>query len=119
MATKRSSKKKTAVKKSAAKKTNPKKIASKKAAPKKAALEKSTTKKSASETEPEESIPKPNLLRSVVIEQPVQGDCMCQQKKLNGKFFCFKLVQGRWVQSSAVPFPTQELCEEFCCSNLF
>jgi len=45
----------------------------------------------------------------------LQEDCMCKQKKPNGKFFSFRLVQGRWVQSSAVPFPTQELCEEANC----
>lgn len=41
--------------------------------------------------------------------------CKCMQKKPGGKYYCFKLVQGRWIQSSAIPFVTKEFCEEICC----
>jgi hypothetical protein len=47
----------------------------------------------------------------------INVNCKCIQKKANGNFFCFRLVQGRWIQSSAIPFPTQELCEEANCDN--
>ena len=36
-------------------------------------------------------------------------------QKVNGKFFCFRLQQGRWVQASAIQFPTMATCEEACC----
>ena len=49
------------------------------------------------------------------MEVPTDTDCMCMQKKPNGKFYNFTLQQGRWVQSSAIPFPTKEACEEACC----
>ena len=78
-------------------------MASKKSAPKK-------TAPGSGKEIPEETTP-----QSPGEEAPASGDCMCKQKKPNGKFFCFRLVQGRWVQSSAVPFPTKELCEEACC----
>jgi hypothetical protein len=47
----------------------------------------------------------------------INSKCKCIQKRANGNFFCFRLVQGRWIQSSAIPFPTQELCEEANCDN--
>ena len=69
------------------------------------------TKKAA----PKEAAPKAIIPQNIPDETPASGDCMCKQKRINGKFFCFKLVQGRWEQSSFVPFPTKELCEEACC----
>ncbi|MEP6927146.1 MAG: hypothetical protein ABI834_05890, partial [Ginsengibacter sp.] len=60
-------------------------------------------------------IPKKTIPPVPIEEVLVSGDCMCKQKRVKGKFFCFRLVQGRWVQSSAVPFPTKELCEEVNC----
>lgn len=48
-------------------------------------------------------------------EPPPNTNCKCMQKKPGGKYFCFKLVQGRWIQSSAIPFDTKEFCEEICC----
>jgi hypothetical protein len=91
-------------------------MATKKIAPKRAASKKSIPKKNASKkTKSKEAIPKTIIPQSATEETPASGDCMCKQKRPNGKYFCFRLVQGRWVQSSAVPFPTQELCEEACC----
>jgi hypothetical protein len=63
----------------------------------------------------EKTVPKEITPQSKIEETPTSGDCMCKQKRSGGKFFCFKLVQGRWVQFSAVPFPTKELCEEVNC----
>ncbi|MEP6595887.1 MAG: hypothetical protein ABJA71_08060 [Ginsengibacter sp.] len=89
--------KKTIAKKSAAKKSTGKKT-TKKAAPKKNAL-----KRSAAEP------PTP--------EAPVKTDCMCKQKRPNGNFFCFRLMQGRWVQASGIGFPTKEVCETALCGE--
>lgn len=88
----------TAKKKSttAAKKTSAKKASAKKTSPK---------KKSAKKV-----IPKP-----VTSAAPKSTGCKCKQKKPNGKFFCFRMVQGRWVQSSLIPFATKEACEEAMC----
>ena len=97
----------------ALKKAGPKKAAQKKSIPEKAASKKTATKKVKTRTK--KAIPKKTILPGEIAETPTTGDCMCKQKRLNGKYFCFRLVQGRWVQSSAVPFPTQELCEEACC----
>ena len=68
------------------------------------------TKKTSKKT-----IPKKTISLNAIEEAPISGDCKCKQKRPNGKFFCFRLEQGRWVQSSFVPFPTQELCEEANC----
>lgn len=95
----------------ATKKAAPKKIASKKTIPKKAASKKPTPKK----TKPKKVILKEIVSVSAMVETPISGDCMCKQKKPNGKYFSFRLEQGRWVQSSAVPFSTKELCEEVNC----
>jgi len=99
-----------AQKKSPAKKTTAKKAPKKNSAPRKA---KAKTKKV--RAKPEKAIPKEIVPESVTEEILVSADCKCKQKKRNGKFFCFRLVQGRWIQSSAVPFPTKELCEEANC----
>lgn len=55
--------------------------------------------------------------REITKSPAINVNCKCIQKKANGNFFCFRLVQGRWVQSSAIPFPTKELCEEANCDN--
>ena len=107
----------------AAKKTSP----SKNSPPtKKTAVKKSASKKSApaEKTKPKKEEPKKLPLETISVEAvpesatddfPETGDCTCRQKKPNGKFYCFKLIQGRWVQSSVISFPTKELCEEVCC----
>jgi len=112
MAVKKSAAKKTTTKKAVAKKTAPKKAASKKTAGKGAKSKKNKVAKKVSK----KIMPKEIIFPDEVEETPVSGDCMCRQKRPNGKFFCFRLVQGRWVQSSNTSFPTQELCEEFNCS---
>ena len=84
----------------ATKKSTPKKSVSKKAVSKKIKIKKATPKKAIFPGDTEDQI---------------TGDCKCKQKRPNGSFFCFRLEQGRWVQASAVPFPTQELCEEANC----
>ncbi|MEO8763658.1 MAG: hypothetical protein ABI416_05195 [Ginsengibacter sp.] len=95
----------------AAKKTTAKKAA-KKAFSKKPASKKTKSKKI--KTHPGNSIPK-EIPPPETEETPTDTDCMCKQKRPNGKFFNFKLVQGRWIQASAIPFPTKELCEEVNC----
>lgn len=94
-ATKKASKK--ATKKKAAKKS-PAKKTTKRAAPRKMAL-----KRSASQPE--------------IIEVPAKTDCMCKQKKPNGNFFCFRLIQGKWIQASGIGFPTKEVCEAALCGE--
>jgi hypothetical protein len=88
---------KTAAKKTAAKKSTSKKTV-KKAAPKKIPLKK--------------SVPEP-----AAAEAPVKSDCMCKQKRPNGNFFCFRLIQGRWIQASGIGFPTKEVCEAASCGE--
>jgi len=88
-----------------------KKSASQEAVPDKVSQDETVPKEADSEKE----VPKEIIPQSEIEETLTSGDCMCKQKKPGGKFFCFKLVQGRWVQSSAVPFPTKELCEEVNC----
>jgi hypothetical protein len=83
-----------------------KKSAPKKSVPKKAASKKIKTKKAS---------PKKAVFPGDTDEDQTKGDCKCKQKRPNGSFFCFRLEQGRWVQASAVPFPTRELCEEANC----
>jgi hypothetical protein len=103
--------KKSATKKAATKKSVPAKAVSKKAAPKPVKTKKSETKK----TRSKKAITKKNILRSAIEETPASADCMCMQKRPNGKFYSFRLEQGRWVQSSGIPFPTKEVCEDACC----
>lgn len=116
MAAKKSSPKKVSSKKASAKKTVTKKTKAKQSVPQKAALKKILKAKKIA---PKKIIPERDLTEIVppdaTEEFPTTGDCMCRQKKPNGKFFCFKLIQGRWVQSSVIPFPTKELCEEVNC----
>jgi hypothetical protein len=107
MAQKKSPAKKTTAKKASKKKSGPGKV---KAKPKKV---KAKPKKVGAKLK--KAIPKEIVLEIVREEISVSADCKCKQKKRNGKFFCFRLVQGRWIQSSAVPFPTKELCEEANC----
>ncbi len=40
-------------------------------------------------------------------------NCKCMAKK--GKFYCYKLQQGGWVQSSSVGYPSKQTCEESNC----
>lgn len=84
------------------------KVTAKKSKAKKAATKKSSSKKASSK----KSRPGP-----ITSASPLLSDCKCKQKKPNGKFFCFRLEQGRWVQSSFVPFPTKEACEEAMCED--
>ena len=72
-------------------------------------------KTAAKNTAAKKTIPEETIPQGTIEETPASGDCMCKQKRPNGKYFCFRLIQGRWVQSSAVPFPTKELCEEANC----
>lgn len=93
-----------------------KKTSSKKAAPAKASQKKTTQKKAApKKRKSAKAIPKKIIPQFEPEEIATSADCKCKQKRPNGKYFCFRLVQGRWVQSSAVPFPTQELCEDANC----
>ena len=94
-----------ATKKSAAKKNSAKKTAAKKSAPKKV-KEKAKLKK---------PIPKSFMPANAFDGIPDDVDCICIQKKPGGKFYNFKLQEGRWVQASAIPFPTKEICEDASC----
>lgn len=70
--------------------------------------------------EPEEANPIPVVPPvEIAIAKPptINANCKCKQKNVNGSYFCFRLVQGRWVQSSAIPYPTQELCEDDNCND--
>jgi hypothetical protein len=89
-----------------------KKPAPKKNSAKKPGLKKKAVAKAAKKAIKSKKVPKAKPLGD---EAPPTGDCMCRQKRPNGKFYAFSLVQGRWIQSSAVPFPTKELCEEVNC----
>ena len=60
-------------------------------------------------------MPKSALMFDAFEGIPDDVDCVCVQKKPNGKFYNFKLQEGRWVQASAIPFPTKEICEDACC----
>ena len=97
----------------ASKESPAKKTAAKKSIPKKAASKKTVSRKA--KTASKKSIAGKIIPSMAIGETQTSGDCMCRQKKPNGNFFCFSLIQGRWVQSSWVPFPTQELCEEANC----
>ena len=97
MAVSKKTTKKTTAKKKAATKS-PGKKTTKRAAPKKITLKKPA--------------PEP-----ATIDAPVKSDCMCKQKRPNGNFFCFRLVQGRWVQASGIGFPTKEVCEAASCGE--
>ena len=109
-ASKKIASKKAHVKNTAAKKTDKKKITTKPATSKKAQAKKRTVKKSRA------SMVSHDLSRSGSSAFPITGDCMCRQKKPNGKFYFFQLIQGSWIQSSAVPFSSREVCEEVNCS---
>ena len=119
MATKKSVSKKATKKKAtpgkATKKASSKKAASKelisnnKLKPKEELL--NTKEELAKEEIPE----KESLAPDTGLQIPAQKGCLCMQKKPNGKFYCYKLIQGRWVQSSGISFPTKEICEDACC----
>ncbi len=105
MATKKSATKKSATKKSPAKKAAAKKVATKKTAP----------KKNRGKAKLKKPIPKSIMPIDAFDGIPDDVDCICMQKKPGGKFYNFKLQEGRWVQASAIPFPTKEICEDACC----
>lgn len=98
-------------KSSKAAKTSAKKRATKKTATK--SKVKSKVKRAATKRTPS----KKSMPGMTTSARPVPSDCKCKQKKPNGKFFCFRLEQGRWVQSSFVPFATKESCEEVMCED--
>ena len=104
-----------ATKKSTAKKSEAKKTAAKKAAPKKVATKKTAAKKTKGKAKLKKPIPKSIIPTNGFDGIPDDVDCMCMQKKPGGKFYNFKLQEGRWVQASAIPFPTKEICEDACC----
>ena len=113
MATKKSAPKKATLKKATPKKATSPEASShtKKTAPKKVKAKKAGTKKSTSK----KAIPKEIIISAEIDETPPPGDCMCRQKRPHGKFFFFRLLQGRWVQSSTTSFSTKELCEKVNC----
>ncbi len=99
-----------ATNKSVTKKSPAKKVFSKKVVAKKTASKKIKTRAKANQPIPKSIMPF-NAFEGI----PDNVDCVCVQKRPNGKFYNFKLQEGRWVQSSAVPFPTKEICEDACC----
>lgn len=125
MATKKSSPakkqpKKTVVKKAVAvkvtvKKVSVKKISIEKSAPENKVAEKGNNKKATIKTTLTATTSASIVAINTPQEIPTDTDCMCMQKKPNGNFYNFTLQQGRWVQSSSIPFPTKEACEEACC----
>ena len=80
-----------------------------------AVIEGATSEESAGKPPPKETVPDDITPPEPQDEFPGNVTCMCMQKRKNGKFFSFTLQQGRWVQSSAFPFPTKELCEDANC----
>ncbi len=116
--------KKTAAKKNAAKKSTPKKTSLqpddvKKNTSKKLISKKVTSKKISVKGAHKKAILKSAPKKSFSLDEPLDipdsVNCMCMQKQPNGNFYNFTLQQGRWVQSSPIPFPTKEACEEACC----
>jgi hypothetical protein len=116
--------KKNAAKKSAAKKSTPQKTSLQKDDVKKSKSKKFISKKVISKTTngegpnkeaTVESAPKKSFSLDEPGDIPDNVNCICMQKQPDGNFYNFTLQQGRWVQSSAVPFPTREACEDACC----
>jgi hypothetical protein len=117
--------KKTSSSKKQTGKTIAKKITAIKVPTKKADQEKDIPKKKIAEKDDSKKVVIKTKLTTIISskiisintpgELPADTDCMCMQKKPNGNFYNFTLQQGRWVQSSAIPFPTKEACEEACC----
>lgn len=120
MATKKSATKKITAKASPAKKAASKKITAKKSPGKKAPSKKTAANKTALPknkriAKVDKPTPKSFMPPDAFNEIPDDADCICMQKKPGGKFYNFKLQEGRWVQASAIPFPTKDLCEDACC----
>lgn len=120
MAAKKSSSSKKQTGKTIAKKITVKKVPTKKRdqekdVAKKKIIEKDDSKKVAVKTKLKTITSSKVISINTAGELPADTDCMCMQKKPNGNFYNFTLQQGRWVQSSAIPFPTKEACEEACC----
>ena len=99
-----------ATKKSVTKKSPAKKISSKKVVAKKTSSKKLKTKARLNKPISKGIMPF-NAFEGI----PDNVDCVCVQKKPNGKFYNFRLQEGRWVQASATPFPTKEICEDASC----
>ena len=89
----------------------------KKTAAKKIAAKKSTSKKTVTKAAPKKITLKKSAHERANAEAPVKSDCRCKQKRPNGNFFCFRLIQGRWVQASGIGFPTKEVCEAASCGE--
>lgn len=115
MPAKKNNSKKTSSKKAITKKISAKKRSSKKFVSKKTIPQTKGNKKAITKVKVKKAIPKIIPAVAAAEEIPADIDCMCMQKKPNGKFYNFRLQQGRWVQASAIPFPTKESCEEACC----
>jgi hypothetical protein len=92
-----------------------KKTIAKKVAKKKIISRKKSEKKLIKKAKIKSPIAKDIVAISTIDENTANSDCMCMQKKPNGKFYSFRLQQGRWVQSSAIPYPTKEICEDASC----
>lgn len=99
----------------ATKKSAPKKSPAKKVASKKIVTKKTASKKLKAKTTLHKPMPNSALMFDAFEGIPDDVDCVCVQKKPNGKFYNFKLQEGRWVQASATHFPTKETCEDACC----
>lgn len=99
----------------ATKKTTSKKSPAKKVSPKKVTAKKTAAKKLQPAAKPNKPISKSIMPSDAFDGIPDDVDCICVQKKPNGKFYNFRLQEGRWVQASAIPFPTKEICEDACC----
>ena len=56
-------------------------------------------------------------VQPAATETAATKDCMCKQTKPNGNFFCFRLIDGQWVQASGIGFPTKEVCEAAACGE--
>lgn len=99
----------------ATKKSVTKKSPAKKVSPKKLAAKKTPSKKLKTKAKLNKPTPKVASLSDAFEGIPDDVDCVCVQKKPNGKFYNFKLQEGRWVQALATPFPTKEICEDASC----
>ena len=93
--------------------------ASKKAA-KKTTAKKKAAKKSSSTNTTKRTAPKKSGAKKTAQPQATEAavkDCMCKQKKSGGNFFCFRLIEGKWIQASDIGFPSKEVCEAATCGD--
>ena len=49
------------------------------------------------------------------IIKKLKSNCMCFQNN-DGKYYCYHLIQGNWVQFSQIPFDSFKECEDASCS---